>query len=97
MLKLLQTELKHFLKELKTLDQKVVTIFLSSIIFFTVSWYFSNPKFFNEIFTFHKQFDPLLEDLASYTYWFILDFFFFLVIPFLIIKFLFKEKIKNSA
>ncbi|MCB0745392.1 MAG: CPBP family intramembrane metalloprotease [Ignavibacteriae bacterium] len=83
------------MKELKTLDQKVVTIFLSSIILFTVSWYFSNPKFFNEIFTFHKQFDPLLEDFASYTYWFILDFFLFLVIPFLIIKFLFKEKIKN--
>ncbi len=95
MLNLLQTELKHFTKELKTLDQKVVVIFLSSIILFTISWYFSNPKFFNEVFTFHKSFNTVLEDLASYAYWFLFDFILFLIIPFMIIKFLFKEKIIN--
>lgn len=95
MWKILKTELSLFLDELEKLDRKTVTIFISSSILFAISWYFSNPKFFNDVFTFHKSFDLILEDLVSFSYWFLFDFILFLIIPLLLIKFIFNEQIKD--
>jgi len=95
MRKILNTELSILSIELKKIDFKTTAIFLVSIILFIISWYFSNPKFFSETFSFHKSFDLIIEDLVSFSYWFILDFSLFLVIPIVLIKYLFHEKINN--
>lgn len=91
----LKLEFNHLTAELRKLELNTVTIFLSSIILLTISWYFSNPKFFNEVFTFHQSYELIIEDLVSFTYWFLCDFILFLIIPFAIIKFLLKEQIKE--
>ena len=88
-------ELKEFTSEFKKLDAKTLTIFLSSTILLTISWYFSNPKYFSEIFNFHKSFDLIYEDLIAFGAWFALDTILFFLIPILIIFLGFKEKIKN--
>ncbi|MBK7106302.1 MAG: CPBP family intramembrane metalloprotease [Ignavibacteriae bacterium] len=76
--------------EFKILDKKVVTIFLSSIFLFTISWYFSTPKFFTQQFQFYKNDFPSNE-IYSFMFWFLLDTILFLIIPILIIKYIFKE------
>jgi len=88
-------EIENFINELKNLDKKVLTIFLSSIILLTISWYFSTPDFFSQNFTFHKSFSFPYADLTSFIYWFFLDTILFFIIPSLIIKFIFHEKLKN--
>jgi CAAX protease family protein len=95
MWKILKLELVNLLSAIHKLDSKTVTIFLSSTILLTISWYYSNPKFFNEAFVFHQSSDLIIEDLISFTYWFLTDFILLLVIPFIIIKFLFHEKMRN--
>lgn len=95
MRKLLKLELSLFVNELVKLDTKIIAILFGSTILFTLSWYFASPVFFNEIFSFHQSFDPIIEDFISFNYWFFLDSTLFLVIPFLIIKFLFQENIMS--
>ncbi len=95
MWKLLKSEIIHFSKEIKSLDTKVVTILLISIILFTISWYFANPKFFRESFAFLKQDDLIIEELSSFIYWFLLDFLLFFIIPVYIIKLIFKEDLNS--
>jgi CAAX protease family protein len=93
MWKILKLEFRNLSSELHKLDSKTVTIFLSSTILLTISWYFSNPKFFNEAFVFHQSFSLIIEDLISFSYWFLTDSILFLVIPFFIVSLLFREKI----
>ena len=88
-------EKDKLLISLKSLDIKTVIVFFSSIILITISWYYSNPKYFNEIFNFHRSFDLNIESLFSFSYWFVLDTILFLIIPIIIIKFLLREKIIN--
>ena len=95
MWKIIHSEFNQLSKEIKTLDKKVVIVFLSSIILFTISWYFANPKFFRESFTFIKQEDIVLEELTSFVYWFMLDFLLFFIIPVYVIKLIFKEELKD--
>lgn len=95
MWKLLKSELVLFTYEFKKLEAKTITIFLSSTILLTISWYFSNPKYFSEIYDFHKSFDLIYEDLIAFGAWFALDTILFFLIPILIILFGFKEGIQN--
>ena len=89
MLKVFQNELEHLINEFKKLDSKISIIFFSSIILFTVSWYFSTPKFFKQNLEYY--FTPVNTDIYAYGFWFLFDTVLFLVIPILIIKFIFKE------
>jgi len=95
MLKILKIESNRLQNEIKKLELKAVVIFLSSIILLLVSWYFSNPNYLNEIFTFHQSFDIIIEDLISFGYWFLSDFILFFCVPFVIIKFIFQENLKT--
>ncbi len=93
MLKILQNDVKQFKKDFKEIDKKTFIIFVSSIILFTLSWYFSTPKFFTQNFKIHSNLE--ISEQYSFTYWFILDTILFLLIPISIIKFQFKESIVN--
>ena len=95
MRKILLNEKQKIVEDLKNLETKSVIIILSSTILFTVSWYLSNPKYFSKLFTFHKSFDLVYEDLTAFCAWFAFDTFLFLLIPILIISILFNDNLKN--
>lgn len=92
--KILKTEIKNFIKEVKQLDKKVIIIFLSVAILQTISFYFTSRRFFraNLFESFQNSSDPYL---IEYLYWFIGDFFTFFILGILIIKVGFKEKLKE--
>lgn len=90
----LKSELKDFLGALRSLDKKVITVFLSVAILQTFSWYFTSRYFFRLNIYPHYQFDPDVY-LYEYLYWFTGDFFSFFVLPVLIVKLLFREKLRN--
>ncbi len=90
----LKTELKNFTTVVKSLDKKVIAIFLSVAILQTISFYYTSRRFFraNLFESFQNSSDPYL---IEYLYWFIGDFFTFFILGIIIIKFGFKEKLKN--
>ncbi|GMU96706.1 CPBP family intramembrane glutamic endopeptidase [Ignavibacterium album] len=91
---MLKQEVYKFLNDLKQLDRKIVTIFLAIGILQTFSWYFTSRSFFREnLFDFflHTK-DPYL---IEYLYWFVGDFFTFVLPTLLIIKLFFKERIAD--
>lgn len=94
MISFFKNELSSLKNHTKTLDKKVVIIFLSVAVLQTISWYLTSRKFFRENFFEHYQFHPQVY-LIEYLYWFIGDFITFLILPVLIIKFFIKEKISN--
>ncbi len=91
----IKLEIVQFITELKKLDNKVLIVFFRSIILLTISWYFSTPVFFDQNFSFHKNFTFSYKDLVSFAYWFMFDSILFFVIPLVIIKFIFNENLKN--
>ncbi|PID58966.1 MAG: hypothetical protein CR986_07115 [Ignavibacteriae bacterium] len=91
----MKKELNLFIKNFKHLDRKIVTIFLSSIVIFTLSWYFANPNFFLTQFSFVDNYAQTSQDCFSFGYWFVADVFLFLIVPLLITKFYFRENIKE--
>jgi membrane protease YdiL (CAAX protease family) len=95
MWQILKTELEHFYGVIKPLDRKVITVFLSSIILLTISWYFANPKFYRESVAFLNSENLMTEEFKSYVYWFTLDIILFFIIPVYIIKYLFSEDLRN--
>lgn len=88
-------EIDKFLIELRKLDKKTTVIFISSTIFFIVSWYFSNPNFFSKVFSFQKSFNLVYEDLTAYSLWFLSDSILFFFLPIIIIISLFKESLQG--
>ncbi len=84
--------LKEILEELKRLDKKVVVILISVVVFQTISYYFTSRLFFRVNFSSLFDYSTLLPFL-EYIYWLIGDFICFFLLPFLIIRFLFKEKL----
>jgi uncharacterized protein len=89
-----KAELNKLLNIIRSLDKKVVYIFLSVAVLQTFSFYVTSRRFFR------VNFFPVFESndnvfLIEYLFWFIGDFFSYFIFPLLIIKFLFKEKIKN--
>ena len=90
----LKTELKNLIDIIKTLDKKVISVFLSVALLQTISFYFTSRRFFraNLFESFQNYTDPYL---IEYIYWFVGDFFTFFILGILIIKFGFKEKLKD--
>ncbi|MFO7446907.1 MAG: CPBP family intramembrane glutamic endopeptidase [Ignavibacteriaceae bacterium] len=76
------------------MDKKVIFIFLAVCILQTISWYFTSRRFFRIYF-----FEALQSNsdvfLWEYLYWFATDFITLFILPVLIIKILFKEKIRD--
>lgn len=95
MLNWLLKELKLFRDQLKSSDKKVVSILVSVALFQTLSWYFFSRRFFRE--NLSSQFFTGSDNLKliEYLYWFIGETIPLFILPLLIIKFLFKEKIRN--
>jgi len=89
-------KIKQELSKLKniifTLDKKVMVIFLSVAVLQTISWYVTSRRFFRaNIFPSFSS-NPDIY-LIEYLYWFIGDFITFFLLPFIIIRFVLKEKI----
>ena len=94
MLSFLENELSSLKNHTKTLDKKVITIFLSIAVLQTISWYVTSRKFFRINFFEQYQFHPQVH-LLEYLYWFIGDFVTLFIFPLLIIRFFFKEKLSS--
>lgn len=90
----LRNELKELIEIIRGLDKKVVYVFISVAILQTISWYYTSRNFFRLNLFDQYQFEPNVY-LYEFLYWFIGDFFTFVVLSILIIKFLFKEKLKD--
>jgi hypothetical protein len=90
----IKNEILVIKKELKKLDCKIIVIFLSILILQTFSFYYSRKKIFREkLASFFSSNDYL--PFHEHIYCLLLDFIIFFVIPLLIIKFLFKEKLTH--
>ena len=91
-LPVIKNEILIIKKELKKLDYQTIIIFLSILILQTFSFYYSRKKFFRENFT-SFFLDSNYLTFYEQIYCLLLDFVIFFVIPLLIIKFLFKQKL----
>lgn len=90
----LKNEIKALSIELKALDKKSTTIFISIAILQTVSWYYSSRLFYEEyLYNFFSNNGN--ADLFEFLYWFITDFVVLFIFPVLIIKYFFKEKLSG--
>jgi len=91
---MLLKEIKILLNIIKSLNRKVVIIFISIAMLQTISWYYTSRSFFR--LNLAELFKPNENiSLIEYFYWFIGDFFTLLIVPVLIIKLLLKEKLSN--
>ncbi len=90
----LASELKELTGIVKRLDRKVITIFLAVAVLQTISWYFTSRNYFKLSFLQGVQLHPD-KQLNEYLYWFTGDFFTLFVVPVLIIKFYFRERIRD--
>jgi len=90
----IKKEFPELIEIIKKLDRKVITVFISIAILQTISWYYSSRMFFKLNF-----FDALSSNpgvyLYEFAYWYICDFITLFIIPALIIKLVFKEKIRD--
>lgn len=91
-------EAGKFREILKGLDKKVLTVFLSVAVLQTVSWYYTSGRFYeaaiegSHLVLPEEAFSPGAE-LNRFLYWFIGDFGLLFLLPLLIIRFFFHEKI----
>jgi len=90
----LNTELKDLVRIIKSLDKKVIVVFFSVAIIQTISWYFTSRLFFRQNFFDSLGANPNYN-YFEFAYWFVGDFISLFVLPSLVIKFIFKEKIKH--
>lgn len=79
-------------QELKKLDKKIIIILVSVMLFQTIAYYFTSRLFFRSNIS-HLIQNESLSTIGEILYWIIGDLFCFLVFPWLIIKFIFNEKI----
>lgn len=87
-------ELQNLLKIIRSMDRKIIIIFLSVAVLQTISWYYTSRKFFRlNIFPIYQN-DPNVY-LYEYLYWFIGDFFTLFILSVVIIKFVLKEDLKD--
>ena len=76
----------------KSLDKKVIIILAAAAILQTVSWYYTSRTFFHLTF-FNSLSNYSNVYLVEFFYWYTGDFIVFFIIPLLIIKLIFKEKL----
>lgn len=91
----MKEEIKKFIAKTKTLDKKVVIIFLSVGVLQTISYYYTSRRFFRANFYFTTFQGDELVDLWEYLFWFFGDLFTFFILPVFIIKIFLKEKLCN--
>jgi CAAX protease family protein len=89
-----RNEILKLKSEVRSVDRKVIIIFVSVAVLQTTSWYYTSRAFFEVHFLNDLQFNPHVY-LIEYLYWFIGDFFTFFILSVLIIKFLLKENLKD--
>lgn len=87
-------ELNNLFRIIKSLDRKVVIIFISVAILQTVSWYYTSRLFFQQNFSRIYQSNHY-AGLYEFIYWYAGDFFTYFIIPALIIKLLFKSRLHD--
>lgn len=90
----IRKELKELAEIIRRLDKKVTVVLLSVAVLQTISWYITSRNFFRINFFPHYQNDPNVY-LYEYLYWFVGDFVVYFIISILIIKFLFKENLRD--
>jgi membrane protease YdiL (CAAX protease family) len=94
MLSFLKNELISLKNHSKTLDRKVLIVFLSVAVLQTISWYVTSRQFFRTNLFENYQFHPQIY-LIEYLYWFVGDFITLFILPVLLIRFTLKEKSTN--
>jgi uncharacterized protein len=87
-------ELRRFLDIIRTMDRKVIIIFLSVAVLQTISWYYTSRNFFRiNFFPYYQNNSDVF--LYEYLYWFIGDFLTFFILSIIVIKFILKENLRN--
>lgn len=94
MLNFFKYELIWVRNTIRSLDKKILIIFLSVAILQTISWYYTSRRFFRQNLLPHFQSMPSV-DLLNFLYWFIGDFITYFILPILIIRFLLRENTKD--
>jgi membrane protease YdiL (CAAX protease family) len=91
---LIKNELSRLWCIIKSLNKKIIIIFISVAFLQTFSYYYTSRGFFRHyLFQYFKSDSNVF--LIEYYYWFIGDFFTFFILPVLLIKFLLKENISD--
>lgn len=94
MLKTVNKEIRSIQHELKSLDKKTIIVFLSVAILQTISWYYTSRQFFRD--NIYNSFSGYKYiDLMEFLFWFATDFITLLIIPLLIIRIVFKERLRD--
>ena len=87
-------ELRKLIDAVRSLDKKVVTVFISIAILETISWYYTSRTAYQQYF--YDSFGANSNtQFYEFIYWYAGDFIVLFVIPALIVKFYFKEKLKS--
>ena len=88
------SDFKNLCRIIKQLDRKIIIVFISIAVLQTISYYVTSRRFFR-----YNYFEQLQIDknvfLYEYIYWFVGDFITLFILPVIIIKLLFKEKLFN--
>lgn len=87
--------IKDEIGKARLLDKKVVIIFISVAVLQTLSWYFASRQFFRANFLYDYFLDDVNAELYESLYWFLSDFVILLLIPIVIIKAVFKERLNT--
>lgn len=95
MWKIIVYETNFCIEQLKKLDKKVITIFITVAFLQTLSYYFSSPKYFRLSIYNNYFIDNNYGEFYEYVYWFVSDFIIYSIFPLLIIVYFFKEKISS--
>ena len=90
----LKNELSDLTAIIRKMDKKVATIFISVAVLQTISWYYTSRMFFKLNFFNLFETDPHAS-YYEFAYWYAGDFITLFVLPALIIKLFFKEKLNN--
>jgi uncharacterized protein len=94
MVRFFKNELTELFENIKRFDKKVVIIFLSVAVLQTISWYYTSRTFFKlNLYNYFREYERV--DLIEFYYWFTGDFITFFLIPAILIKFWFRERIKD--
>ncbi len=91
----LKDEFTNLYAAIKSINRKVIVIFLSVAVLQTISWYFTSRQFFHSN-LYHTLFgENANADLYEFIYWFSGDFLTYFICGILIIKLLLKEYISD--
>jgi membrane protease YdiL (CAAX protease family) len=91
---MIKEEFNKFIKVFRELDKNVVIIFVSIAILQTISWYITSRRFFRNNLTQYFP-DTEFRNIYEFAYWFIGDFITYLLVPLLIIIFIFKKPLSQ--